>query len=346
MTTETARRMRLLVTGGAGFVGSRFVVHALRSRPGWSIVTLDALTYAGNAANLSDVESAGLTARHRFVRGDIGDAALVTGLLRDGVDVVVNLAAESHVDRSILDPTPFLQTNVVGTGVLLAACRQTGVKRFVQVSTDEVYGAAPAGVAFTEEAGLHPSSPYAASKAAADHLSLAFFKTYGVPVVIGRSTNNYGPCQHPEKFIPQVITNALSNDPIPIYGDGRQVRDWLFVEDHCEALCRLVEDGVPGEIYNIAGGASLTNRDLAARLLRLLDRPESLLRFVTDRPAHDHRYALEDRKIRDTLGYRPGWSVERGLAVTVGWYAERPDWWRSIKRGEYRAFREAWYANR
>jgi dTDP-glucose 4,6-dehydratase len=230
--------------------------------------------------------------------------------------------------------------------VLLAACRQTGVGRFVQVSTDEVYGPAPAGTAFDEEAGLHPTSPYAASKAAADLLSLSFFKTHGVPVVIGRSTNNYGPCQHPEKFIPQVVTNALSSAPIPIYGDGRQVRDWLFVEDHCEALCRLVEDGVPGEIYNIAGGESLANRDLAARLLRLLDRPESLLRFVTDRPGHDERYALDDRKIRAALGYRPAWSLERGLSVTVAWYEQRSEWWRSIKRGEYRASEEAWRSKR
>ena len=341
-----AQRLRLLVTGGAGFIGSHFVRHALRTRAGWDIVTLDKLTYAGNAANLTDLEAEGLAARHRFVQGDIVDADLVTRLLGGGIDTVVNLAAESHVDRSILDSAPFLRTNVVGTEVLLVACRQVAVQRFIQVSTDEVYGPAPVGTAFTEEGHLRATSPYAASKAAADLLALAFFRTYGVPAVIGRSTNNYGPFQHPEKFIPQVITNALESEPIPIYGDGQQVRDWIFVEDHCEAVCRLVEAGVPGEIYNIAGGASLTNWDLAVRLLGMLDRPASLLRSVTDRPAHDHRYALDDQKIRTALGYRPAWTLERGLNATVAWYSQRPDWWQSIKRGEYRAFHEAWYSNR
>ena len=346
MSGDGADGLRLLVTGGAGFIGSHFVRYALRTRAGWDIVTLDTLTYAGNPANLADLESEGSATRHRFVRGDIGDADLVTGLLDGGIDVIVNLAAESHVDRSILDPAPFLQTNVVGTEVLLAAGRQQGVRRFVQVSTDEVYGPAPPGTAFPEDAHLQATSPYAASKAAADLLGLAFFRTYGVPVVIGRSTNNYGPFQYPEKFVPQVITNALEHEPIPIYGDGQQVRDWIFVEDHCEALCRLVEAGVPGEVYNIAGGASLTNWDLAARLLQMLDRPASLLRSVKDRPAHDRRYALDDQKIRTSLGYRPQWTLDRGLAATVAWYTQRSDWWRSIKRGEYRAFHEAWYTNR
>jgi len=346
MSAGDPQRLRLLVTGGAGFIGSHFVRYALRSRAGWDIITLDKLTYAGNQANLTEFGPEGVAARHRFVHGDIGDADLVTKLLGEGIDVIVNLAAESHVDRSILDPSPFLETNVVGTGVLLAAGRHEKVRRFVHVSTDEVYGPAPAGTAFTEDGRLQSTSPYAASKASADVLGLAFFRTYGVPVVIGRSTNNYGPCQYPEKFIPQVITSALENEPIPIYGDGQQIRDWIFVEDHCEALCRLVESGVPGEIYNIAGGASLTNWDLAVRLLQMLDRPTSLLRCVTDRPAHDRRYALDDQKIRATLGYHPQWTLERGLAATVAWYTQRADWWRSIKRGEYRAFHEAWYSGR
>jgi dTDP-glucose 4,6-dehydratase len=334
-----AQRLRLLVTGGAGFIGSHFVRHALRTRAGWDIVTLDKLTYAGNAANLTALEAEGLAARHRFVRGDIGDADLVTRLLGGGIDTVVNLAAESHVDRSILDSAPFLRTNVVGTEVLLAACRQVAVQRFVQVSTDEVYGPAPVGTAFTEEGHLRATSPYAASKAAADLLVLAFFRTYGVPAVIGRSTNNYGPFQHPEKFIPQVITNALESEPIPIYGDGQQVRDWIFVEDHCEALCRLVE-GVPGEIY--------TRRRCESTSPPIV-RPAgcSTVRPAVERdrrPAHHHRYALDDQKIRTALGYRPAWTLERGHATS--WYSQRPDWWQPIKRGEYRAFHEAWYSNR
>lgn len=338
--------LRLLVTGGMGFIGSNFVRYALRSRPGWSITNLDKLTYAGNPANLADVEAGEGEARYWHVRGDIADADLVSRLCGDGVDVVVNFAAESHVDRSILDAAPFLQTNVLGTGVLLDAGRRVGVRRFVHVSTDEVYGPAPDGVAFTEEAPLHPTSPYAASKAAADLLCLAFHRTHGVPVVIVRATNNYGPYQYPEKFIPLAITNALENTPVPIYGDGQQVRDWLYVEDHCEALCRLVEAGVPGEVYNVAGGASLTNQDLAVRLLQLLDRPVSLLRFVTDRPAHDRRYALDDAKIRAALGYSPTWTLERGLEATVRWYVDHPQWWRPIKSGEFRGFYEAWYSRR
>lgn len=338
--------LHLLVTGGMGFIGSNFVRYALRSRPGWSITNLDKLTYAGNPANLADLEVGDEGARYRHVRGDIADADLVSRLCGDGVDVVVNFAAESHVDRSILDAAPFLQTNVLGTGVLLDAGRRVGVRRFVHVSTDEVYGPAPDGVAFTEEAPLHPTSPYAASKAAADLLCLAFHRTHGVPVVIVRATNNYGPYQYPEKFIPLVITNALENTPVPIYGDGQQVRDWLYAEDHCEALCRLVEAGVPGEVYNVAGGASLTNQDLAVRLLQLLDRPMSLLRHVADRPAHDRRYALDDGKLRTALGYAPQETLDRGLAATVRWYVNHPHWWQPIKSGEFRAFYEAWYSRR
>lgn len=340
------RGLRLLVTGGMGFIGSNFVRHALLTRPAWTVVNLDKLTYAGNPANLSDVEAADGGRRYRHVRGDICDGDLVTRLSDEGIDVVVNFAAESHVDRSIMDSQPFLQTNVIGTGVLLNAARRIGLERFVQVSSDEVYGPAPPGVAFTEEAWLRPSSPYAASKASADLLCLAFHRTYGVPVVIGRCTNNYGPYQYPEKFIPLVITRALEHEPIPIYGDGRQVRDWLHVADHCEALCRLVEAGAAGDVYNIAAGTEVTNLDLAERLLRLLDRPPSLLKFVEDRPAHDRRYALDDSKIRSALGVIPSCTLEQGLEDTVRWYLEHGDWWQPIKHGEHQKFYAAWYSGR
>ncbi len=335
--------LRLLVAGGMGFIGSNFVRHALRTRRHWTILNLDRLTYAGNPANLADVGAAE-GARYRFVRGDIADAALVAQHLHEDVDVVINFAAESHVDRSILDSSPFLHTNVVGTEVLLNAARRAGIRQFVQVSTDEVYGPAPPHGAFSEEEPLRPTSPYAASKAAADLLCLAFYRTYGVPVIIGRCTNNYGPYQYPEKFIPLIITHALQDEPIPLYGDGQQVRDWLYVEDHCEALCRLVEAGVPGEIYNVAGVQSLTNYDLIVRLLGLLGKPRSLIRPVADRPAHDRRYALDDAKLRTTLAYTPTWSFEAGLAATVEWYCAHPEWWRPLTQGEFRMFYDAWYS--
>ncbi len=346
LTPSGASGLRLLVTGGMGFIGSNFVRHALRTRHDWTMLNLDRLTYAGNPANLADVEAAEGGARYRFVRGDIADAALVARLVEEGVDVVINFAAESHVDRSILDSSPFLHTNVVGTEVLLNAARQTGVRRFVQVSTDEIYGPAPPDGAFTEEEPLRPTSPYAASKAAADLLCLAFHRTYGVPVVIGRCTNNFGPHQYPEKFIPLIITHALENEPIPLYGDGQQVRDWLYVEDHCEALCRLVEAGVPGETYNVAGVQSLTNYDLIVRLLGLLGKPRSLIRPVADRPAHDRRYALDDAKIRAALAYAPKWSFDAGLAATVEWYCAHLAWWRPLTQGEFRMFYDAWYSRR
>jgi dTDP-glucose 4,6-dehydratase len=329
-----------------GFIGSNFIRHVLRTRPGWTVLNLDKLTYAGNPANLADVERDASGSRYRFVRGDICDAPLVGRVMQDGVDVIVNLAAESHVDRSIMDPSPFLQTNVVGTQVLLDAARGARVRRFVHASTDEVYGPTPPGAAFAEDAPLRPSSPYAASKAAADLLCQACFRTYGLPVVIGRCTNNYGPFQYPEKFIPLVITRALDGEPIPIYGDGQQVRDWLHVEDHCEAICRMVERGTPGDIYNVAAGGGRANRDLAERLLALVQRPTSLLRAVGDRPGHDRRYALDDAKIRSTLGYAPRHTLDDGLAATVGWYQTHASWWRPLKTGEFRQFYDTWYARR
>jgi dTDP-glucose 4,6-dehydratase len=343
---EAASRLRLLVTGGMGFIGSNFVRHALRTRPAWTIVNLDRLTYAGNPANLADLDQSPAGERYRFVRGDICDAPLVGRLIDEGVDAIVNFAAESHVDRSIVDAAPFLQTNIVGTQVLLDATRRSGGRRFVQISTDEVYGPAPDGTAFAEDAPVRPSSPYAASKAAADLLCLAAFRTYGLPIVIGRCTNNYGPFQYPEKFVPLVITRALDGEPVPIYGDGRQVRDWLHVADHCEAVCRMVEAGEPGQVYNVAAGGGLENRDLAERLLVLVDRPTSLLRTVEDRPGHDRRYALDDGKIRSTLGYAPKQAIDEGLAATVQWYLAHANWWRPIKSGEFRRFYDTWYAGR
>ncbi|MDR7419827.1 MAG: dTDP-glucose 4,6-dehydratase [Armatimonadota bacterium] len=338
--------LRLLVTGGMGFIGSNFVRHALRTRPGWRIVNLDKLTYAGNPANLADLERTPEGERHRFVRGDIGDATLVGRLFDEGLDAVVNFAAESHVDRSILDAAPFLRTNVAGTQTLLDAARRAGLWRFVQVSSDEVYGPAPDGAAFTEDARLQPTSPYAASKAAADLLCQAYHRTYGLPVIISRCTNNYGPYQYPEKFIPLVIIRALDGEPIPLYGDGRQIRDWLHVADHCEAICRVLESGTPGEVYNVAAGTSLTNRELAERVLRLVGRPVSLVRQVEDRPAHDRRYALDAGKIRATLGFAPARALDEGLADTVRWYVDHEAWWRPITSGEFRRFYDAWYAQR
>ncbi|MBM3746392.1 MAG: dTDP-glucose 4,6-dehydratase [Acidobacteria bacterium] len=338
--------MRLLVTGGMGFIGSNFIRYALRTRSVWTIVNLDKLTYAGNPANLADIQSCDGGGRYRFVLGDIQDSALVTRILDEGIDVVVNFAAESHVDRSIMDPVPFLQTNVLGTQALLDAVRGRSLERFVQVSTDEVYGPAPAEIVFTEETPFRPTNPYAASKAAADLLCFSSHKTYGTPVVIGRPTNNYGPCQYPEKFIPLVITRALENEPIPIYGDGQQIRDWLYVEDNCEALCWLAEAGQPGEVYNIAARTGVPNREVAERILNLVGRPVSLLRSVADRPAHDRRYALDDTKIRVAMGLFPAWTLDRGLEATVQWYVAHPQWWRPIKSGEYRRFYEDWYSQR
>lgn len=310
-------------------MGSNFVRWTLRTRPHWCVVNLDALTYAASPDTLRQMEAtAGRS--YRFVQADITDPDAVADAVAD-VDVVVNFAAESHVDRSIGDPGPFLRTNVVGVQVLLDACRRVGVSRYIQISTDEVYGPTPPGEAFDETAPLLPTNPYAASKAAADLLVGAYRRTYGVPALIVRSTNNYGPYQHPEKFIPLVITRAIDGRPVPIYGDGQQVRDWLFVEDHCEAICRVVEAGAPGETYNVAGMGALTNHELALRILARLGRPASLLRFVPDRPAHDRRYALDARKLRSTLGAHPRVGLDEGLGRTVDWYCEHEAWWRRLR---------------
>jgi len=334
--------MKLLVTGGAGFIGSNFVHYALKEHPDWEVTNLDKLTYAGNLENLKEIQD---QPGYHFVKGDIADRKLVDKLLGQGFDVIVNFAAESHVDRSILDASPFIETNVKGTQVLLEGAKKHGIQRFIQVSTDEVYGSIDSG-RFTEESNLSPSSPYSASKTAADLLCRAYFKTHRLPVIVTRCTNNLGPYQFPEKLIPLVITNALEDKPVPVYGDGLNVRDWIFVADHCRALDVVIQKGKPGEIYNIGSGNEKTNLELIHKLLELLDKPQSLIQFVTDRPAHDRRYALDCAKIATELGWKPAYSFEKALSATVDWYLKNESWWRSIKSGEYSRYYKKMYLKR
>ena len=327
--------MRILVTGGAGFIGSNFVRHLLDERIDAEVVNLDKLTYAGSLANIEDVDR---DMRHTFVKADICDADAVDEAM-DGVDVVFNLAAESHVDRSIAADTPFVQTNVAGTAVLLSAALRHGVRRFVQVSTDEVYGELPwrdpaAGAAaaadpapsFTEDTPLAPRSPYSATKAAADHLVHAYHATHGLDVVITRCSNNYGPYQHPEKLIPLMITRALADEPLPVYGDGLHVRDWIHVADHCAGLLAAADRGRAGRVYNLGGDAERTNLSVVRALLSILGKPESLIEHVTDRPGHDRRYAIDYSRATAELGWRPTRGFEDGLADTVQWYMENEAW--------------------
>src|SRR5436309_3551239 len=315
---------RVLVTGGAGFIGSHFVKLALRTHDDWHLVNLDKLTYSGNLENLTGLA---VPARHQFIKGDITDYETVCRVFSPRVDIVVNFAAETHVDRSLLRAEEFLMTDVLGTHTLLDAARQFGVKLFVQISTDEVYGNLATGRA-TEESPLRPTNPYAASKAAADLLA----RTYELPVIISRCTNNYGPNQHPEKFIPLFITNALEDNPLPLYGDGRYVRDWIHVEDHCAAVGFLIERGVPGETYNIAGGNEVENIEIARRIVHKLGKPESLIQFVKDRPGHDRRYSLDAGKLA-ALGWRPKRDFDEALDATIDWYIANEPWWRKIKSG-------------
>ena len=335
--------MKLLVTGGAGFIGSNFIRYVLREHPDWEVSNLDKLTYAGNLENLRDIES---DSRYRFINGDLNDRESVGKLLSQGFDVVVNFAAESHVDRSILDSSPFIKTNIEGAQVLLEGTRQHGVKLFLQISTDEVYGSLGATGKFTEESPLLPNSPYAASKAAADCLCRAYHHTYGLPVTIVRSSNNYGPYQFPEKFIPLAITNALEDKPVPVYGDGLNTRDWLHVEDHCAALALVIQQGKPGEIYNVGGNTEKTNLEVVRCLLDMMGKPHRLITFVSDRPGHDRRYAMETSKIERELGWRPAILFEEGLNKTVRWYMESKSWWRRIKSGEYAEYYNRMYSQR
>jgi len=306
-------------------------------------VTFDALTYAGNLANLDPVRD---DPRHEFVLGDVADPAAVDEVLDRGIDAIVHFAAESHVDRSIADASAFLRTNAVGTQVLLDAARRRDVGRFVHVSTDEVYGSLGPDGRFSEASPLDPSSPYAASKAASDLLVLAAVKTHKIDAVVTRCTNNYGPYQFPEKLIPLFITNALEDEPLPLYGDGGNVRDWIHVDDHALALGIVLRRGRSGEVYNVSAESEWRNRDITSEILRRLDKPETLIRRVADRPGHDRRYALDARKLREELGWAPARSFGDGLDATIAWYREHEDWWRAVKSGEYRRFYDHWYGAR
>jgi dTDP-glucose 4,6-dehydratase len=317
--------MKLLITGGLGFIGSNFIRYVLSKHLDHHIVDLDVITYAANPANLKDIEN---DPRYTFIKGDICDRKLVEKVAKE-VDVIINFAAESHVDRSIAEPEPFLRTNVIGTQVLLEAARRFDHEKFVQISTDEVYGSISSG-SFKEEDPLRPSSPYAASKAAADMLAHSYIVTYGLPVVITRSTNNFGPYQHPEKLIPKLIINAISGKPLPIYGDGKSVRDWLYVVDNCEAIDLILRKGRSGKIYNVGAGNEKTNLKIATFILKELGKPNSMIEFVKDRPGHDRRYSLNCGKLK-ALGWKPEYPLEKGLKETVKWYTQNVKWWKKIK---------------
>jgi dTDP-glucose 4,6-dehydratase len=333
----------VLVTGGAGFIGSNFVRYALRQHPDWRVTTLDKLTYAGRRENLHDVID---DPRHTFVHGDIADAA-VSGPLVERSEVVVHFAAETHVDRSIMSAGDFIRTDVEGTFVLLEAARRApALRRFVQISTDEVYGSVPTG-ASRETDELKPRNPYAASKAGADRLAYSYWATYDLPVIVTRASNNYGPYQFPEKVIPLFVTNALDDIPVPLYGDGRNVRDWLHVDDHCRAIDLLIDEGANGEVYNIGGGNDIMNVDLTHSILGALAKPQSLIRPVADRQGHDRRYCLDTTKLRG-LGWAPHVAFEQGLTATVDWYRRNEWWWRPIKDNDpaFRAYYAAQYEQR
>lgn len=335
--------MKVLVTGGCGFIGSNFIRHVFASRGvGVSVVNLDKLTYAANPANAADLAD---RPNYRFLRGDIADPDTVRAAM-EGCTDVVNFAAETHVDRSLLGDASFIETDVRGVFVLLEEARRRGIRKFIQISTDEVYGSIAEG-SFTENSPLNPRNPYAASKAGGDRLAYSYWASYGIPVVITRASNNYGPYQYPEKLIPLFVTNAIDGEPLPLYGDGRNVRDWLYVRDHAAAIDFLLDEGEPGETYNIAGGNEAENLEITRRVLAALGRPESLIRFVDDRPGHDRRYSLDAGKLA-VLGFRPSTPLEKGLAETIAWYRAHEQWWRPVKEKDaaYRAFYRSQYAER
>ena len=339
--------MKIIVTGGAGFIGANFVYYELKNHPDDKIICLDKLTYAGNLETLADAQK---NPNFKFVRGDIADREAVYKLFEEEKpDVVVNFAAESHVDRSIEDPELFLRTNIIGTSVLLDACRKYGIKRFHQVSTDEVYGDLPLDrpdLFFTETTNLHTSSPYSASKAAADLLVQAYQRTYKIPATISRCSNNYGPYHFPEKLIPLMIINALHDKKLPVYGKGINVRDWLFVEDHCAAIDLIVRKGTIGEVYNIGGHNERTNLEVVKTILKILGKSEDLIEFVTDRKGHDQRYAIDPTKIKNELGWTPQTKFDDGIKKTVAWYLENRAWWEKIISGEYKNYYAKMYDNR
>lgn len=335
--------MKILITGGAGFIGSNFVHYMVKRYPDYTLINLDKLTYAGNLENLKSVENA---PNYRFLKGDILDRELLKPVFQEGLDAVINFAAESHVDRSILEPDVFVKTNVLGTQVLLDLAKEYGVRKFVQISTDEVYGTLGDEGLFTETTPLAPNSPYSSSKAGADLLVRAYHETFGLHVNITRCSNNYGPYQFPEKLIPLMIKNALEDQPLPIYGDGSNVRDWLHVEDHCSAIDLVLHRGVSGEVYNIGGNNERTNLQIVRRILELLNKPDSLIRFVEDRPGHDKRYAIDATKIRKELGWVPKYTFDVGIEQTIEWYLEHRDWWERIVSGQYQEYYEKQYAGR
>lgn len=321
--------MRLLVTGGAGFIGSNFIRHIIKKYPRYKIINLDKLTYAGNLDNLKDIEN---NSNYTFIKGDICDRKIVDDLSKD-VEAIVNFAAQSHVDRSIIDASEFLRTNIDGTYNLLETTKRHNISRFVQISTDEVYGSIGKG-SFKETDPLSPSSPYAASKAAADMIVHSYRVTFNLPTIVARSSNNFGPYQYPEKIIPLFITNALEDKPLPLYGDGMNVRDWLYVVDNCEAIDLILHKGKEGEIYNIGGGNELKNIDLTRMVLKIVGKPESLIQPVKDRPGHDRRYSLDCSKIEKELGWTPGFDFEKALEETVKWYMDNQWWWKKLKDKE------------
>lgn len=332
--------MKLLVTGGAGFIGSNFIYHILEKYPDYEVINLDALTYAGNLENFKGLEG---NSRHRFVKGDICDSELVEKLVNE-VDVIVHFAAESHVDRSILDSAAFVRTNVIGTHSLLEAAKKAGNKRFHHVSTDEVFGSlSVTDPAFSETTPYDPRSPYSASKAGSDHLVRAYFHTHGLPVTISNCSNNYGPYHFPEKLIPLVITNLMEGKKVPVYGDGLNVRDWLFVQDHAKAIDAIIHNGKIGETYCVGGNGEKTNLEIVKTILKLLCRDESWIEFVEDRKGHDKRYAIDFSKIQKELGWQPEVSFEDGIAQTVKWFQENEQWWRNIKNGTYQEYYQKQY---
>lgn len=333
--------MNVLVTGGAGFIGSNFIAFMLNKYDRYTVVNFDKLTYAGNLENLKSVEG---RPNYHFIRGDIGDKdAVLDAIKRHGIDAIVNFAAESHVDRSIKEPDLFLRTNILGTQTLLDAARECGVAKYVQISTDEVYGSLGDTGWFTEETPLAPNSPYSASKAGADLLVRAYHETFGLNVNITRCSNNYGPYHFPEKLIPLMITNALEDKPLPVYGDGLNVRDWLHVADHAAAIDLVLHHGRPGEVYNIGGHNERQNIEIVERILQVLGKPKELIQFVTDRPGHDRRYAIDPAKITAELGWVPGYSFDKGIEQTIEWYVSNREWWQRIKSGEYTAYYQSQY---
>jgi dTDP-glucose 4,6-dehydratase len=339
--------MKLLVTGGAGFIGSNFIRYILKKYPAspaggpdYQIVNLDALTYAGNLENLKDLES---NPNYKFIKGDICDKDLVNDLVKDA-DIIVNFAAESHVDRSIIDAENFVKTNVLGTYVLLEAARNNGNKRFHHISTDEVYGhLEPNDPPFNENTPMSPRSPYSASKAASDHLTMAYFHTYGLPVTISNCSNNYGPYQFPEKLIPLFITNLIEGKKVPVYGDGMNVRDWLYVEDHCEAIDLIISKGKMGETYCIGGNSEKTNLEITKKIIELMGKSEDAIEYVKDRLGHDRRYAIDFSKIKNELGWEPKINFDEGLKATIEWYKNNESWWKNIKSGEYQEYYKKQY---